>query len=63
MQILEMEEKSQQKLFVVGSSKFSQFRRGYLSLKVNVLANTSKNLHITKRDIFKISFPQSDEKI
>ena len=42
--------------------KFSRIRREYLSLAVNVSTNSPKGSHITKRDIFQVSFPQSDEK-
>ena len=46
-----------------GDDNFSKSRKGYLSLAVNVLRNTPKIFHITKGDIFQVSFCQSDEKI
>ena len=42
--------------------KFGKLSRGYLSSTVNVLTNSPKISHITKRDIFQIFFPQSDGK-
>ena len=39
-----------------------QVRRDYLLTAVKVLTNSPKISHITKRDIFQVSFPQSDEK-
>ena len=45
------------------SRKFSQFRRAYLSSTINVSTDTSQISQITKRDILKISFSQSDQKI
>ena len=47
----------------IGDDKFSQCRKDYLSLQVNVLRNTSKIEYITKEDISQIRFSQSDEKI
>ena len=46
----------------IGSTKFSQFQRGYLPFGVNVLTDTPKISHITKGNIFQIRFPQRDGK-
>ena len=46
----------------IGSRSFPQFQREYLPSVVNVVTNTPKILHITKRDTFQISFPQSERK-
>ena len=69
MSILEIKQKIEKKIFPsldncisIGSRKFSQFRRGYLSTTLNVLTNTPEISHIPKRDIFQICFLQSDEK-
>ena len=45
-----------------GCSKSSVLQREYLSSAVNVLTKCPKISHITKRDIFQVSFPQSDKK-
>ena len=47
----------------IGRSKFQQSRTGCLSSAVNVLKNTSRISHITKGNVFHISFPQSVERI
>ena len=69
MQISEIEQKVEKNLFFfldnwiwIGCDKFGLLQRKYLSSGVNVLANNLKILHITNRDIFKLNFPQSDEK-
>ena len=46
----------------IGCCKFSLLQKIYLSSAVNVLTKNQKTSHITKRDIFHISFHQSDEK-
>ena len=38
-----------------------QIRREYLSSVVNVLTNSRKILHITKRDFFQLNFLHSDQ--
>ena len=47
----------------IGDKKFLEPRKRYFSFAVNVLRNTPKILHITKRYIFQIKLSQSDEKI
>ena len=47
----------------MGDDIFTQSWTGYLSLAVNVLRNTPKNLDITKGDIFKMRVSHGDEKI
>ena len=47
----------------IGDNRFTQSRAGYFSLAVNVLRNTPKIQHITKRDIVRITVSHSDEKI
>ena len=42
--------------------KFSQSRRGYLSLALNMLPSKRKIQEITKGGIFQSRFSQSDEK-
>ena len=49
--------------FLIGDNKFSQSRKGYLSLAVNVLRNIRMVQHIIKGDIFTARFYQSDGKI
>ena len=44
-----------------GCFKFSLLRREYLSLGVNVLRNSLKILHVTKRDFFQLNYLQSDQ--
>ena len=62
--------KLEKKLFVfldiciwIGCGKLSLSRRKYLLLAVNVLMNSPKLSHITKRDILQLKIPQSVEKI
>ena len=38
-------------------------RREYWSSAVNVLTNTFKALHLTKKDLFRLNYLQSDHKI
>ena len=47
----------------IGCRKFSLLRREYLSPDLNVLAKCDGIPHITKRDIFKVSFALIDEEI
>ena len=47
----------------VGDNKFSQSRKGYLSLGVNVLRNIPNIYHITKGDIFTVMFYHNDGKL
>ena len=46
----------------IGSCKFSQSSTGYLSSAGNVLTNTFRILPNTTADVFRINFPQNDEK-
>ena len=64
MEIQGMEQKIRKKVSCfldncvwIESDKFSQFRRGSLSLTVNLLTNAPKISNITKRNFFEISFP------
>ena len=41
--------------------KLSLLRREYMSLVVNVLTNSLKISHFTKRDFFKLNFIHNDE--
>ena len=43
-----------------GCVKLSLLRKEYLSSAVNVLTNSYKILHITKRDIFQLIYLQND---
>ena len=43
--------------------KISLLPREYFSLTVDVLTNSPKHLHITNRDIFRVSSPDNDKKI
>ena len=45
----------------IGCVKFSLLRREYLPLSVNVLRNSPKILHITKRDVFWLNFIHIDQ--
>ena len=45
----------------IGSLRFSLLRREYLSSTVNVLINSLKILHVTKRDLFQLNYLHSDE--
>ena len=45
----------------IACGKFSLLQRKHLSSTVNVLTNVIS--HITNRDILKLNFPQTDEKI
>ena len=40
----------------IGRAKLSLIRRKYLSLAVNVLTNSPKILHITKKDLLQLNF-------
>ena len=69
MQISEMEQTIDKKLFVflhnciwIDYCKFSLLQRKHLSLGVNVLTNSSKISDITNSDIFQLNFSHSDEK-
>ena len=43
--------------------KLSLLRRKYFSLTVNPFTSSPKILHITKRDLFQLNWPYSDQKI
>ena len=67
MYISKMEEKIEKKLCVFeimasdfGCVKLSLLRREYLSSAVNVLTNTYKALHLTKKDFLRLNFLQND---
>ena len=45
----------------IGCVNFSLLRREYLSSAVNVLANSLKILHVTKRDFFQLKYLYSDQ--
>ena len=47
----------------IGCFKLSPLRRQYLSSAVNVLTNSYKVLHITKRHIFQLIYLQNDDEI
>ena len=47
----------------IGCLKLSLLRRKYLSLAVNVLANSLKILHSTDIDFFQLNYVHSDQKI
>ena len=47
----------------IGCVKLSLLRREYWSSAVNVLTNTYKALHLTKTDLFRLNYLQSDHKI
>ena len=50
-------------LIWIGCAKLSLLRREYLSSAVNELTNSSKILHITKRDFFQLIFLHTDQEI
>ena len=62
-----MQKKVQKKFFlsdIIASELIAlscQIRREYLSSVVNVLTNSRKILHITKRGFFQLSFLHSDQ--
>ena len=47
----------------IGCVKFCLLRREFLWWAVNVLRNSLRNLHITKRDFFQLNCLHSDQKI
>ena len=65
-----MHEKIEKNLFCfwnkfvpIGYVKLSLLRREYWSSAVNVLTNTYKALHLTKKDFFRLNYLQNDHKI
>ena len=50
------------KYILIGYWKFSLLRRKYLSTALKVLTKYLKGYKIANRDIFRVSFNQSDEK-
>ena len=50
------------KYILIGYCKFSLLRRKYLSTALKVLTKYLKGYKIANRDIFRVSFNQSDEK-
>ena len=62
-----MEKKIEKKFFYVldnwisiGCVKMPLLRREYLSSAINVLTNSPKMFHMTKRDFLKLNFLDSD---
>ena len=47
----------------IGCVQLSPLRREYLSSAVNVLTNSLKISHMTKRDFFKLNYLRSDQYI
>ena len=45
----------------IGYVKLSLLSREYLSSAINVLKNSLKILHITKRDLFQLNYLHSDQ--
>ena len=54
-----MQRKIEKKYF--GSAKLSLLRTEHLSLELNVLRNSRKILHSTKRDLFQLNYLHSDQ--
>ena len=44
----------------IGIVKFSLLKTGYFSSAANVLASSTKILHVNKRDLFQINWPGND---